>query len=246
MHSERLLKVDFRQSLICLFTSAMVIFLLPASTYGSGLIKGRVEKKESYFRIGRPAQSEHTLGAVSTQNLGNLSNSPCFKVNPQKDLCNISASDFMLSGAVSGKTDDKVEKPSAVPALAADVSESDLLVVWEEWHKRISQTIYGQWATVAPAAGEAHVALTFRRDRSVTITVKQYHSLHGYSNDNESKFVDAIYKVVQSVSGSNELAFPEQSKRQEVVLNACFRSNPYDIASGYSYKHGDVERVNMR
>ncbi len=221
--------------IMCLFMSICVGILCPGISFSSDYLKGRVEKKDNYFHITRPPHNLKKDQALYQPDMASKS-----------QTSNISLDDFVLAGSsLIGKTE-QVDSHRDKMLLGEDTAE-DLLILWEEWHKKISKAIYTQWANYAPGPGEAHVTLTFRKDRSINLSVTRYNSLADYGNDgNQWQFIDAIHKAVQEINGSPDLAFPDKSKRKEVVLNACFRSNPYDTVGGYSFKRGDVERVRQR
>ncbi|MBY0356873.1 MAG: hypothetical protein K2W82_02645 [Candidatus Obscuribacterales bacterium] len=190
-------------------------------------IKGRVETGDVFVKLARP-----TAKAVPQEATPDKSGA----TKPVIDV-----SDFMFGNAeeFAQKTVDAEKK--------SEKDESELVIAWENWHRRVSAIIYRRWKVYGSVSGEAKVRLTVSREGVINVKflsfLEQAEDEYEETVGEQAAFESKVLAALASLNHNPALEFPAQSKRQEVVLNTRFTSHSGVGPSGYSWKRGDYERV---
>lgn len=234
-------------------SSLLAMLFLSPEAHCQERIKGHVEAGDVFVKLMRPVKpaglplpsaAKHPLlpkaelDALSRQSENSLSSM-------------IDSNDFMLGVrpeefARQAISDDK----AGAVTKDGELSESDreLIIAWESWHKAVSAAIYRRWRIFGTVAGEAKVKLVVSREGDISSKLISYDYDAGDDLDifgSKELFEANVVETLKSLNHDSVLVFPVKSKRQEVVLNTRFASHMGLGLSGYSWKRGDVERVQI-
>lgn len=216
----------------------------------SQVLKGHLQRQDQPARIKRPAlpmlpgqidggRTEPSMGSMKTGIQENDFAISFHKMSPQRD------------DTAYGST---VPKQGAVKenALVGEVESAELVIAWEEWHRRVCAAIFARWRQFGVLPGVAATTLTFTRDRHVQVTIRDVEidptiydvfpaAAHMSAAELQQAFMKTVYDSVQPMEGDLVLEFPERSRRKSVHFNPAFRGT--DGPAGYNWKKGDYERV---
>lgn len=227
---------------------AVAALSLSSSAFANeGVLRARVHKDDSPTRIQRPAMpaldasaSDGTHPTVTT------------KKGSGPHIGSLIEDDFLLN--FKGQS----QAPKAAPLnktdknLDGDVEDQALIIEWEEWHHRVSDAIFQRWRKLGVFPGVARTTLTFNRDGRIEVNVRSLdlppniydvmmpeHRHYGI-DEIRTLFAQAVQASVMPLNGSSTVRFPARSKRTVMRLTPYFAG---DVDEGYTYKHGDYERV---
>lgn len=224
----------------CMALVALSVVQVPATA--QDLLKGKVQRVEGPVRIRRPELPALDAPLKDARISANqaLGDDSAFVPSMNKMSPVIDITDY--GAPIAGK----VEKDT----LNGEAESDELLIAWEEWHKRISQAIFRNWQVNGDIAGEARATMRFSRDCRVQVeihTVEIY--LESYEPMPPSRIMEMraafAQKVRDSLSALDRtlvLQFPRQSRRQLVEINTTFRGTPRGDSS-YGWIRGDYERI---
>jgi hypothetical protein len=229
--------------------SLMVACTLPVGA--NDLLRGKVQKDNTpqITRIKRPLMPgvDVTHGAEAG----------VLKATVNKKDAALQAAveedDFVLPFETREPNMDMSGLPNNKP-LRSKTDDNSLIIEWEEWHHRVCAAIFERWKKLGIIPGKAHTRIKFTNDRRVVVTVTDVELAPDvfshlpplyrmYSGEElRRRFQNAVEMSVMPLNGMELLAFPERSKRTQVVINPYFSGTE---ESGYTYLRGDRERVSL-
>lgn len=210
-----------------------------AGAQASVSVQGHVEQYDGPSRLrrpprhdlpaGKPNLSGHKKGlSLSTGTTGSILSPHKFK--------------FGVADAASPA------RPLRLPGGAAEnVDQSqELVLAWDEWHKRVIEAFYERWKTGTDVSGQAKVTVIVSREGEIECSCDDFEqpSFGEFNSCAEDAFKHAVRHAIMAVAKTATLDFPEQSQRDEVKIVTTFSMNMEGL-SGYSYKRGDTERVRV-
>lgn len=116
----------------------------------------------------------------------------------------------------------------------AERGSREMQLAWEAWHRQLSSAIYQRWSKIARRPGKATVAITVKRNRTITARI--------ISVDGNYEFQESLMSAVMSLDGNVGLTFPAKSQRQVVTYEADYVAG-HHVVPGYNWIKNDVERV---
>jgi len=120
--------------------------------------------------------------------------------------------------------------------IGADRNSRELTLAWEQWHKQLSKAIYDTWSSMVDQKGRATLRVSVDKGRQITINV--------ISSSGGPRFTQSLMAAIEGLEGNAGLSFPSGSQRQVVSFEADYIADT-DVAPGYSWVKGDVERVHQ-
>ena len=195
-------------------------------------LQGRVEQKNTAKRVIRPALPSRPVGDAMEM----IPNSVKKKAGETSTLAN------SVAGMLDKSTFDSFAKSLQG---SADGSDKELVVEWEHWHKSLCSAIYHNWLECGNIPGDASVDLKISRSGDIDFQLKNFHvdPSEQFSPNQKQMFEHAVGKTLQLLDPL-ALSFPIKSQRAEVSLTTKFTyTDRNDGPQGYSWKHGDYERV---
>lgn len=219
------------------------------------VLKGKVQASDRVVRLQRPK-----LPRLDAQ-------SPVGNPGQLKAAVNASDFNFSLKSSQNGSgityTAETPERDdSAAPTqqdakpLASEAEDADMVIAWEQWHKRVCQAIYENWIRNSKIPGIAHTTLTVTRDHHITVDVRDVniapHALEMLPRAGASfrvdqlndEFVREIQATISVLDGTSILEFPSGSRRTTTSFHPYF-SKDGDM-NGYEWRRDDYERVHLR
>jgi hypothetical protein len=212
------------------------------------LLRGKIEQRDGFVRLQRPA-----LPKLATSN---ESNSGKVSGNAQRSPFDLGADGFSLNfNNQSGVADDTAGSggtKAKVDPLVAEAENDAMVIAWENWHRRVCQAIFERWRVNGNLPGVGHARLRFTRDRHIEVIVEDIridddvYSILPIGARISPEELDQQYRAeildsVQPLDGSPVLAFPENSKRREVVLTPAFRGTRGP--ANFTWKKDDYEHI---
>lgn len=218
----------------------------------SQVLKGHLQRQEQPARIKRPAMPAMPALESGVRSESSIS-SGAMKTGIQEN-------DFAISFHKMSPHRDDTAYGAALPkqgavkesALVGEVESAELVIAWEEWHRRVCAAIFARWRQFGTLPGVATTTLNFTRDRHVQVTIHDVEidpsiydvfpaAAHMSAAELQQAFMKTVYESVQPIDGDLVLEFPERSRRKSVHFNPAFRGT--DGPAGYNWKRGDYERV---
>lgn len=229
---------------------AVLGLALPQQCLADDPLQGRVQERNMLKRVNRPAMPSRPLGEA----LEHVSNAVRGHKKSGFDLTASSISNTLDKGIFdlskpADRGDNKQLKAGAGAAESKDLTDKDLVIAWENWHKQLCSTIYRHWLIYGNIPGEAAIALHIGRNGDIRFDMSDYHvdASEEFSMNQRQLFEHSIDRTLQMLERSEVLEFPARSQRQEVSLTTKFSFTESDGGpSGYTWKRGDYERVNQR
>lgn len=212
-----------------------------------GVLRGKVHKDDAPTRIQRPAMP--VLDAAASDGTRPTGTT---KKSGGPHIGSLIEDDFLLN--FKGKS----QAPKTAPLnktdkeLDGEAEDQELIVEWEEWHHRVSDAIFQRWRKLGVYPGVARTTLTFNRDGRIEVNVRSlelppnlYEVMmpeyrHYGVEEIRNLFAQAVQNSVMPLNGSSTVRFPARSKRTVMRLTPYFAG---DVDEGYTWKHGDYERV---
>jgi len=236
--------MNFRRPLCLVFSWCLSV----GTAYGSDLLHGKIQQSDRSQRIQRPKLPNAAAAKPTGNSSGAASNLKSFVDTSDFDFAKKMSRELPRTAVVPCFPEPAAQ--SDKKAIASGATDSELLIAWEQWHKRVSEAIYQNWVRNSKVLGVAHTTIRVTRDRHITVTVHDVsvdqpglifaHSL-GFSPDKlEREFQDEVIQSVEPLDGSSILDFPEKSRRLDVSFTPYFRKQGQ---SGYDWKKDDYERV---
>jgi hypothetical protein len=201
-------------------------------------VQGHVEEYDGPSRLTRPGRrdeprrpnvSGHKKGlSLSAGTTGSVLSPHKFKFGQQK------------------------EAPAADPfhSLSGNAAENnerskELMLAWDEWHKRVISAFYERWKNGTDISGQAKVTVIVSRDGDLDCSCSEFEQSDAhYDSSAEDAFKQAVRNAILAVAKTPTVEFPALSQRREVKIVTTFSMNMLG-PSGYSYKRGDTERVRL-
>jgi hypothetical protein len=146
----------------------------------------------------------------------------------------------------SAESDKSASKTEEKLNSKADKNDNEMVLAWEEWHKRLCASIYHYWLMYGNIPGEGTVTLNVTREGEIDFELNDYNvnPQEQFSMEQRELFSHAINHTLQFLAHTDVLTFPEKSQRKEVTLTTRFSfTEREDGPQGYSWKKGDYERV---
>lgn len=210
------------------------------------VLKGKVEQRDKPVRLQRPGTPvlESSKGATSAKTAS------ASAVNSA--TMGLGSDDFLFNFKKgTGKSDNIGSAKSGGP-LEGEAESGELVIAWEQWHKRVCEAIFQKWRVNGNLPGVAHVRLHFTRDRHVEVTVEDVHiddSVYSVlpvgepatPEDLQEEFAAQILDSVSPLDGSPILDFPAKSKRRAVTFTPAFRGTRGP--ANFTWKKDDYEHV---
>jgi hypothetical protein len=248
MLSERTItKLAISASLLA--TLAGTVVSAQATEDAKELLKGKVQASDHIVRLQRPKtpvlQSESPLGAGGTGKLQAEIDFGDFALGKHRQMPEMPMDDRTAYGAPP-------TAPMPAPDLRSNVEDDQLVIAWEEWHKRVCRAIYENWMANSHIRGVAHTEITVTRDHHIYVSIKDVevsaleiaraprHLV--MAGKLEEEFVNEIMQTVQPLDGSGLLEFPERSRRERTSFSPYFKKQG---ESGYDWRTDDYERVKL-
>lgn len=209
------------------------------------VLQGRVEGRHAAARLTRPAMPSKPAGEA----LEYVSNSAARGQRKSGfDLAASSVSNMLDKGSFDLN---KGSGPGDKAELKADLDTTDkeLVIAWEDWHRRLCKDIYNYWLDYGNIPGEGSVMLHVNRSGDIDFELQNFHvdAAEQFSPRQKEMFERSISRTLQMLDHTDTLAFPERSQRQTVNLSTRFTFTETGAGpQGYSWKRGDYERVNSR
>lgn len=218
------------------------------------VLKGHLQRQDQPARIKRPVTPTLT-GIFSTDVVRGEHN-----ISSNAIKTGIQENDFAIGfHKMSPQKDDTAygvtaPKQAAVKenALIGEAESADLVIAWEEWHRRVCAAIFARWRQFGVLPGVATTTLNFTRDRHIQVTVHEVEidpsiydivpeSSRMSAAELQQAFIKTVNSTIEPLDGDLVLEFPERSRRKTVQFNPAFRgtSGP----AGYNWKKNDYERV---
>jgi hypothetical protein len=214
------------------------------------LLKGKVQASDHVVRLQRPKtpvlQSASPSGAGSQPaRLQAEIDFGDFALGRHRQMPEMPMEDRTAYGAPP-------TAPMPAPDLRSNAEDDELVIAWEEWHKRVCRAIYEAWMANSHIRGVAHTEITVTRDRHIYVTIKDVevsplemaraprHIV--MAGKLEEEFVNEIMQTVQPLDGSGVLTFPERSRRERTSFSPYFKKQG---ESGYDWRTDDYERVRL-
>lgn len=116
----------------------------------------------------------------------------------------------------------------------AEKGSREMQLAWEAWHRQLSSAIYQRWSKIARRPGKATVAITVKRNRTISARILSVNGDH--------EFQDSLMSSIMSLDGNVGLTFPAKSQRQVVTYEADYVAG-HHVVPGYNWIKNDVERV---
>jgi len=213
----------------------------------SSTLQGRIEQRNALQRVNRPAMPSRPLGeALEHAPSGTSTKHAGFDLaaSSVSNLLDKNAFNFGLRSE-SGKPDNF---PSANTAQKAgvDASDKELVIEWEEWHKRLCATIYHFWLTYGNIPGDGVVTMKVNRDGDIDFDLDDFHvnPFEQFSPQQKELFDRSVGRTLQNLAHTDVLVFPPRSQRKDVSLTTKFTFTEQDSGEqGYTWKKGDYEKV---
>ena len=222
-----------------LFALFSLIALSASPCLADDLLQGRVQGSNMLKRVTRPAMPSKPLG----EPLEHVSNAA--RGGHKKSSFDLAASSVsnMLEKGVFDLSKDGKQKGGV------DLSDKELVIQWENWHKNLCSTIYRYWLVYGNIPGEASISLHISRSGDIEFDMNDFHvnPSEQFSMNQKNLFEHSVDRTLQMLNRSDVLEFPAKSQRQDVTLTTKFSfSESEDGPQGYSWKRGDTERVPQR
>lgn len=244
-------------SLIPLSTAICVLALNVVSAQSEEVLKGKVERVDQPTRIRRPILPAEIISAVNHTDPASKplqGNVQTKEILEDEDFSNFHKLSPLRDGTVYGAGTAQAPKTAQTTEdlLQAEAQNNEMIIAWEEWHRRVCTAIFARWRQNGTLPGVAHTTLRFTRDRhielifnGVEVGADAYEVLPYGSHFTEQELQQAFMRTVrQSVSpldGDLVLEFPTKSRRQVVEFSPAFRGT--NGPAGYNWKKNDYERV---
>jgi hypothetical protein len=220
------------------------------------VLKGKVQAGDHVVRLQRPAtpalQSERPSADTENRRLkavvdfGDFN----FKASASKQQTRPDGITYKPESPVADTTE------KAAPLLDADTQDDNLVIAWEEWHKRVCKAIFDNWTRISSVSGIAHTTITITRDHHISVDIKDVEinqalldrmprgmEAQGAERLRED-FMRQIEETLQPLDGGIVLEFPSQSRRTVTSFHPYF-SKDGDL-DGYQWTKNDFERVHVR
>lgn len=229
-------------ALLALVSSAAT--LAPAA-HSQASIQGRIESFEGPSRLARPKSGGAPASKIGKPDMKGLS----LKSGTTGSI--LSSDNFKFGKASSDVANNllparDLRKGGTSQTGDVDENSKELTVAWDEWHKRVISALYQRWKETHGIAGQAKVSVVVSREGDLDISMEDFEQPEdaSYESGTEESFKHAVRSTVNTLLHSSILEFPALSQRKNVKLVTTFAMNMLG-PSGYSYKHGDVEKVKM-
>jgi hypothetical protein len=224
--------------------SSLALLVSQTAGLAQDPLQGRIESRNGLSRLNRPAMPSRPLGDAM-EHLPPSASGGHHKSG--FDLAASSVSNLLDKQAFNfGNTEAKADSSKSAVKGGIDATDRELVVAWEEWHKRLCSTIYHYWLTYGNIPGEGSVRLNVTRDGEIAFMLEDYHvsPFEQFSPQQRDMFDHAIAQTLQYMSHTDVLIFPEKSQRKDVTLSTKFSfSEQDDGPQGYTWKKGDYEHV---
>lgn len=112
-------------------------------------------------------------------------------------------------------------------------------VAWDDWYKRVADTLWRTWRAKGSASGEADLRITVTNGRTISADIINV-------TNRTPAFRNSLTQAVQSLNGSAELTFPSQSRRPSVTFQSHFSAGSDITAGATSKRSNDTERIRVR
>jgi hypothetical protein len=233
---------------VLLFIAVLTALLWQAPCRADDLLQGRIEQRNALTRVTRPAMPSRPSGDA----LDHVDPSAGHSRKAEFDLAASSVSnlldkrafDFNYHGG-GGRYDNSDESDRPLRA-GAEAGDKDLIIAWEEWHRRLCAAIYHNWQIFGNVPGEGIVVLHVTREGDLDFEMKGF-KVGLYEQCfpcQREKFEQRVGSTLRLIDHTFVLNFPERSQRKEVTLGTRFKfSEQGEGPNGYTWKHGDYERI---
>lgn len=134
--------------------------------------------------------------------------------------------------------------PPQQVAMKDPESVGQMKLAWDQWHKRVAESIYVKYNGLARVAFKrsrplaARVAYTVSRNGQIT-------NVRLIQRSPNLIFNTMIFGVLKSMNGNPILAFPQGSQRMSVEKTGTFLWN-YNNVQGFKYTTNDRETIQQR
>lgn len=228
----------------------MLSLILQATCFADDPLQGRIEQRNALTRVSRPAMPSKPLGDA----LEHVSSGSGNHHKSGFDLAASSVADVLDKHYFEfnyPSTDTKADSPDRTDKTLKsgdEASDKELIVAWEEWHKRLCANIYHYWLIYGNIPGNGTVVLHILRDGDIDFELQDFHVnlFEEFSAEQRELFDRSVAHTLQMLAHSDILAFPERSQRKDVTLSARFSFTEQDDGpQGYTWKKGDYERVTV-
>lgn len=123
-------------------------------------------------------------------------------------------------------------------------SVGHMKLAWDEWHKRVAESIYLKYANLAKVAFKRSQPLTARVSYTVTRN-GQITNVQLVQRSPNLIFNTMIFGVLKSMNGNPILAFPQGSRRMTVDKTGTFLWNCNNM-QGFRYTTNDNETLRQQ
>ena len=234
----------------------LFLLLWQTSAFADDKLQGRVEQRNTPARLTRPAlparppgdafdhvssgsPNHHQSGFnLSASSVSDLLDKQSFSFN-----CHAEGKQQGISDQADTRHPDKNERNLSA---GLDTNDRELIIAWDEWHRRLSANLYHQWLSYGTVPGEGTVILHITRDGGIDLELKDFrvNLFEEFSPEQRELFHQCLNLTVQALQHSNALTFPERSQRKDVTLGTKFTyTEQENVPQGYTWKKGDYERV---
>lgn len=228
------------------FCFIVMPLLCQAPCLANDPLQGRIEQRNAMTRLSRPAMPSRPMGeALEHAQTGKMSDIASGTMDKKKKTATAigqlftDQSQFILN-----------LKQNSPPDFGKSEKDKQMILAWEEWHKRLVQAIYQDWQTYGNIPGDAVVSLSITKEGEMEFEMKQFAITHAFDriSDKQSElFEGAVARTLQMIDHSAVLPFPTGSQRNNIQLNVTFSyTNADNGTQGYTWKHGDYEQINAR
>lgn len=202
------------------------------------VLQGAVEQEDELLRVKRPDPNTDIQNGSTEMPTAAPSRFDSKLVDLSAFSSPMSAGAQQNSFKGSSQSARTEQPPGNIPDdkfdLGADRGSRELLLAWTKWHHQLSQAIYGRWARLADAPGQATVRMTVNRDRSIQLVM-----VHTSGNQ---EFDRTLLEAIFSLNGNPGLTFPAGSQREQVTLESDYVAGR-NIDPGFSWVTNDYEKV---
>lgn len=231
--------------------AALLALFMQGPCFADDTLQGRVEQRNANTRLNRPAMPSRPLGDA----LEHVPSGSGTRHKSGFDLAASSVSNLLDKHSFdfnyrpeSGKGDIP-DRGNKALKTGVDASDKELVVAWEEWHKRLCSSIYHYWLTYGNIPGDGVVVLYVTKDGDVDFELQDFHvnPFEQFTPQQRELFDQSVARTLQMLAHTDILTFPARSQRRDVTLSTKFSFTEQDDGpQGYTWKKGDYERVTDR
>lgn len=241
----------------CMLSLSNVGYAGPDASHSS-LLKGKVQRSDTPTRIKRPelpVLQAMEKSDASTRLRGHAATAAAQTELDEDDfVSNVRKMSPLVDSTVYGDGE-KQQGEAKQDLLNGEVESADLVIAWEEWHRRVCAAIFQRWRQNGVFPGVARTTLRFTRDKHVQVIIREVEldpdvyellpeSRHLTPAELELAFIRSVHESVLPINGALLLEFPAKSRRKVVEFSPAFRGT--HGPAGYNWKKDDYERVPVK